>query len=317
LKARFGLPWVVDYRDPWAHGLAKLLPPTWRARLERLKERMVLRAADGIVVNTPLARQALVREVPELAPKMTAITNGYDPQSFASDDEPPKQPATFSIVHTGEIYSGRDPRPLFDALASMQPPPHTKPLRLTFLGQSSDPRHDWPGEARRLGLENIVEFTGHVSYHEALGRMKRADILLLLDTSGRRVGIPAKLFEYFGARRPILALAESQGDVAWALGKSGLPHRIAAPDDSGKIRQALHELINQVTRPPAALPQPSVEEFTRGHMAARLASFLNQTMSKRRSGVGASEPPLKPKLPATSWAASGCAAWQQPHGVLP
>src|SRR5207237_811435 len=45
LKARYGLPWIADYRDPWAHGLARPLAPGWWAGWERLKEKAVLRAA--------------------------------------------------------------------------------------------------------------------------------------------------------------------------------------------------------------------------------------------------------------------------------
>src|SRR5437764_13647300 len=36
LKARYNLPWIIDYRDPWVHGVAKPPPLTWRTRLERL-----------------------------------------------------------------------------------------------------------------------------------------------------------------------------------------------------------------------------------------------------------------------------------------
>ena len=40
--------------------------------------------------------------------------------------------------------------------------------------------------------------------------MVQADVLLLLDTPGRQAGVPAKLYEYIGAGRPILALAEAR-----------------------------------------------------------------------------------------------------------
>jgi glycosyltransferase involved in cell wall biosynthesis len=283
LKARYGLPWIVDYRDPWIHGLGKPLPRTCRARFEAFKERMVLRAADGVIVNTPLARAALIRDMPELAAKIRAITNGFDPENFALEAAGPEEAAAFSMLHTGELYSGRDPRPLFDALMSLNRPSGAQPLTLTFLGQSSDPRNDWPGEVRRRGLENVIQFAGHAPYSQALLRMQRAHILLLMDAPGRRLGIPAKLFEYFGARRPILALADPQGDVGWALRQSGVQHRMALPGDSAQIRQALSELIDEVTRPGDGIPQPFPAEFTRAHMAAQLAGFLNEITGRRRA----------------------------------
>ena len=106
--------------------------------------------------------------------------------------------------------------------------------------------------------------------------MRDADILLLIDAPGRRIGIPAKLFEYFGARRPILALAHPQGDVAWALRRSGVLHRLASPTDPAQIDRALTELLAELTSCERAPAQPVWGEFTRARLAAQLADFLNQ-----------------------------------------
>ena len=286
LKARFGLPWIVDFRDPWVRGVGEPCPRTWRARWESLKEKLVLRAADGIIVNTPLARAALREDLPQFDAKMTAITNGFDPEDFIRNDPILERPSTLSVLHTGELYCGRDPRPLFDALKGLHLPSGTKRLEVTFLGQSSDPSHDWPEEIRRRGLENMVSFAGHVPYSQALSRMQAADILLLLDNPGRRVGIPAKLFEYFGARRPILAMTDPQGDVGWALRTSGVRHRIALPTDAGRIRQGLTELIAEITSPGNTACEPIPEGFTRAHSAGQLARFLNQITGGCHACVG-------------------------------
>ncbi|HWY85783.1 MAG TPA: glycosyltransferase family 4 protein [Gemmataceae bacterium] len=286
LKARYGLPWIVDYRDPWVNGLGEACPRTWHARWESLKEKLVLGAADGIIVNTPLARAALRDDLPQFAAKMTAITNGFDPEDFIRNEPIVVRPSTLSVLHTGELYCGRDPRPLFEALQGLRLPSSMKRLQVAFLGQSSDPSHDWPEEIRERGLENMVSFAGHVPYSQALTRMQAADILLLLDNPGRRVGIPAKLFEYFGARRPILALAEPHGDVAWALRVSGVRHRIAPPTDAIQIRHGLTELIADVTSLGTRTCESLTEGFTRAHMATQLARFLDQKTARSHACVG-------------------------------
>jgi glycosyltransferase involved in cell wall biosynthesis len=285
LKSRYRLPWIVDCRDPWVHGLGQSLPATCQTRWEALKERLVLKAADGIVVNTPLARAALEKDVPAFADKMTVITNGFDPENFIGNAAAAAPAGEFSILHTGELYAGRDPRPLFDALVGLHLAPGLKPLRLCFLGNSSDPNRDWPGEAQRRGLENVVRFAGQVPYSQALSRMQGADLLLLLDNPGRRVGIPAKLYEYFGARRPILALTEPHGDTAWALRRSGVQHRIVAPTDSDQLRQALTELVQESSSLRSTDAQPIPEEFTRAYLAARLAHLLDRITARRHTAV--------------------------------
>ena len=113
--------------------------------------------------------------------------------------------------------------------------------------------------------------------------MQKADILLLVDSPGRRVGIPAKLFEYLGARRPILALADSHGDVGWALCASGVRHRIAAPADAAQIHQALSELIEESARHQSNGTQATAEQFTRIHTAGQLAGLLDQLVIRSRA----------------------------------
>lgn len=107
--------------------------------------------------------------------------------------------------------------------------------------------------------------------------MCRADILLLLDTPGRRAGVPAKIYEYIGADRPILCLGEPDGDLAWVLRQSGVPHRIVRPGDVAGITGALAELIGVVRRErnePGRKSTPS-PVFTRERMAQQLASVLD------------------------------------------
>ena len=118
-------------------------------------------------------------------------------------------------------------------------------------------------------------------------RWCEADILLLLDSPGRKAGVPAKLYEYLGARRPILALGELDGDLAWVLSESGVPYRIAAPLDPPAIRLAMTELLDD----PATLRhggqgEPIQSRFTRKYLAGELAGLLDSCVSGSSFGVG-------------------------------
>src|SRR5262249_50079705 len=116
---------------------------------------------------------------------------------------------------------------------------------------------------------------------DALERMKRADILLLLFTPRRRVGVPAKLFEYLGAGRPILALTEEDADVAWVLRASGVSHRIAPPLDAGRIKQALAELSREIADGKVTAPATEQSfQFTRERMARDLATVLDRAVQR-------------------------------------
>jgi glycosyltransferase involved in cell wall biosynthesis len=283
LKRRYRLPWVADFRDPWitkdegtptcGHlGRGRSIRRRWLTRLERA----VIEHADVIASTGPLATRKLCESFPEQRSKMVTLTNGYDTECFEHEARPVPAGDTVRIVHAGEIYAGRDPGPFLDAIRDLEPggDPGRVSVQVRFFGQNPS-GFDFPEELRRRGLETIVETPGQVSYTQALREMSHSDILLLLDSPGRRVGVPAKIYEYLGAGRSILALGESDGDLAWVLRESGVPHRIAPLKDAAAIRQALVELIGEI-RGGRAVPTDARRQqvFTREAIARRLVSIL-------------------------------------------
>ena len=99
--------------------------------------------------------------------------------------------------------------------------------------------------------------------------------------------MPAKLYEYIGAGRPILALAEREGDVAWALRESGVAHRIAPPLDAEAIRRSLLELV----RDPATIQsggqgKTMKARFARVRLAGELATVLDACLELAHGAIG-------------------------------
>jgi hypothetical protein len=179
------------------------------------------------------------------------------------------------------MYMGRDPRPFLQALAQLrrQRGAGHRPVHAAFLGRNTGGAFDLEAEVRQHGLAGAVHLGGQVPYGQSLRDMARADVLLLLDSPGRRVGVPAKLYEYLGAGRPILALAEPDGDTAWVLRQSGVAHRLAPPGagpaNAGPIRDALVALVDEVEAGAPAPPPERLFAFTREHMAQQIAALLD------------------------------------------
>jgi glycosyltransferase involved in cell wall biosynthesis len=279
LKRQFGIPWVADFRDPWVVGMeqgpGKASTPT-RGRDARF-EAAVMRSADAVVANAPRARDLIRGSYPDSAEKMHAVTNGYDPEAFTCDVKPRGLEQRCRLVHTGQLYGGRDPRPFLEAVVELERdrPQGYRPLQVHFIGNLDSPDCNVSNEIRSRGLDRVVTIDGVVPYQQSLREMMRSDILLLLDSAGRLAGVPAKVYEYIGARRPILALGESAGDLAWVLRESGRLHRIAPLIDRERIKQALIELQAE---PPAAFAEASsaATVFTRDWVAGELAKVLDQ-----------------------------------------
>jgi glycosyltransferase involved in cell wall biosynthesis len=276
LKRRYHLPWVADFRDTWAtDGRPR---PHWSVphAVALFNERKILQHADAVIANAPLAGEALAKAYPHHQGKIVTIPNGFDPGLFPPPSARDKTD-TVHILYAGEVYWGRDPRPFLDAIGGRLG--ERFPLRVRFLGRETGGTFRLDNEIRRRGLDKVVRLAGQVTYQQTLQEMIDSDILLLLDTPGRCIGVPAKLYEYLGAGKPILALAEPDGDVSWALRKSGVPHRIAAPHDVGQITQALDELLAELRDGRAAVPTPEqLAHFTREQMARRVADCLNDCL---------------------------------------
>jgi glycosyltransferase involved in cell wall biosynthesis len=286
VKHRWRIPWVADFRDPWVADENPPSRPLYGKYLAAFLEKKVMKNADVVVANAPLACQTIQDAYPAYTDKMISIPNGYDPESFVGAGARLAGDRPLRIVHAGELYDGRDPRPLLHVLKTLQQRPdfRDRALQVRFLGRASGDGFDFQAEIERLQLGTIVQLCGQVSYRQVLQELLESDILLLLDRPGRRIGVPAKLYEYLGARRPILALAERDGDMAWVLRESRVPYRIAAPSDTTEIAQALAELIHDAdNRSGLPMMQPASLDFTRERMAQRLAEALDPLIRNREN----------------------------------
>lgn len=205
-----GIPWVADYRDLWTIGSYYSLGPV-RRRVDRVLESRVLQSVALVTtVSQPLAED-MHRA---FAVRSEVVLNGYDPSDLT-----PLAPASVKrsglplrIVYAGEIYEGkRDPTPLFIALASMDLGPDQ--VLVEFHGATVQLVED---AARRHGVERMVRCGPRLKHTESVALQQGADVLLLLmwNDLGERGVYTGKLFEYLGARRPILMLGFPEGVAA-------------------------------------------------------------------------------------------------------
>jgi glycosyltransferase involved in cell wall biosynthesis len=216
-KRKFKCPWIADFRDLWATNLDNPHGKTLQF-FDRRLERKCLRSADVLVtVSRPWADR-LQDSYPEKP--VQVITNGFDPDDFARVSAPNRY---FSISYTGQLYAGRrDPTQLFEVMQELLQEGliRREKLRISFYG----PIEAWTQPLiERYGLQGVVELHGSIEREQALRRQQESQILLLLgwanpQETGQHTG---KLFEYFGARRPILAVGGVRGVLTETLEETG------------------------------------------------------------------------------------------------
>lgn len=281
-----GIPWVADFRDPWYEE-----PPepgtSWVAhRAARRLERLVVRRADRIVASTARLRDTLAARYPgEPAEKFVAVPNGYDEDDFSGVGGPLKAPSDqLLIVHAGSINANfRDPRPLFEAVRLAAQAGLVDPARIRFRFLGGGPfgeSEEMKQAVERARLMARVEFLPRVSYEAALAELGRADVLLLLQASPDTVDlVPAKLFEYLRAGRPVLAVVPD-GATAEVLRDTGGGWAVD-PADGGGLRDALvgaYRAWVGGSLDSVAANRAILEKFSRERLAGELAAQFDSLL---------------------------------------
>jgi glycosyltransferase involved in cell wall biosynthesis len=289
LARRSGLPWIADFRDPMAQDGYPADPKTWLA-FKRIEE-AAMREAHRCVFTTPGAARYYRARYSEANERIAVIENGYDEETFvraerALPTREPLIPGALTLLHSGIVYPvERDPAALlaaFGQIAASGAIPRGR-LRLRFRS----PVHGQLLErlVTEHGIADLVEILPAIPYEGALAEMLRADGLLVLQAANCNDQIPAKLYEYLRARRPVVALTEPGGDTGAALAAAGVTRSVPL-DDIAAIRASLQSFAADPGE--GRLPSATaVAAASRAGRAAEFADLLNDAthMTATRSGA--------------------------------
>ena len=284
LQRRSGLPWVADFRDPMAQDGYPADPAVWRS-FKAIEELAITRAA-ACVFTTAGAARGYAGRYPDAAKRIDVIENGYDEESFAalavkSPSTGALNPGKLTLLHSGIVYpSERDPTQLFAAIASLLEKGNAQRGQVCIRFRAPVHGGMLNDLARQFGVQDVIEVCPPLPYKDALAEMMRADGLLLMQAANCNEQIPAKLYEYLRAGRPILGLTDPQGDTARALRQAGI-HSIAPLDAKGEIEALLVSFINEPDRRKDWVPQAeAVRHASRQARAIELASLLTKVAAR-------------------------------------
>ena len=281
------LPWVAEFRDPMWQGDYPPDPAINRA-WQQLEQR-VFAHADRVVVTTPSAVSLYADRFPTFArQRIVQIENGYDEETFARAAEPGSSSrrtehagdGPITLLHSGIVYrSERDPTQLFQAVANLKARGALSPRKLQIILRASSNEAVYRSDLAALDIDDIVRLEPGIDYLRALQEMLTVDGLLLLQAANCNAQVPAKLYEYLRAGRPILALTDPNGDTARTLGAAGAG-LIARLDSTPEIEQALLAFIQQIRSGTWRQPShESIAKYSREVQTGELAHLLDSLMS--------------------------------------
>jgi glycosyltransferase involved in cell wall biosynthesis len=274
-----GLPWVADFRDPMAQDGYPTDPAVWRsyARIEK----QVFAHADRITVTTQgTAEYYEARYGDKARQQLRVIENGFDPDAFPAESATRASAAPGAkmlLLHSGGIFpKDRDPEPFLKALARLQREGVVSEQTLLVRFRASGYEDRYQRMIDTLGLGKLVELAPPMPYNQAVEEMQLADALVLFQASTCNRQIPAKLYEYLYAGRPILGVTDPAGDTGRLLARVGVPG-IALLENSDAIYAMLREKLPAIrARQYAVADAAEVEKLSRRSRTAELAKVLDE-----------------------------------------
>jgi hypothetical protein len=311
LKQRFGVPFVLDYQDPWVSEWGRTVgggpggTPDLKARITRrvaeLAEPVALRAADAITAvsqatyEAVLERHAELRHLPcetipigcEAADFEALRARGVGTRHFDPGD------GNVHLCYVGTLL------PLgletLDALCAAtarlkaERPSLAARLRLHFFGTSNQFDRDAPARvlpvAQRHGVgELVTEVAPRIGYLDAMAVQLAASGILLLGSSERHY-TASKLFPALLARRPLLALYHEQSSVVDILRQVARSpsvrwvtygDQVRAGARVPEIAAALEALVSDPRYDEQMVDMRELERFSARSLAQRLAAVLDR-----------------------------------------
>jgi len=228
LKPR--IKWVVYFSDPiWNSPFISFKSLFINDRTHRpnyllmkifgIPARIAISLGDLLVFNNErLARFILGKKYAKLKHKIVIAPYGHEgikPEAYSETRKEYKR--KFVLSHVGQIYGNRTFGVLIDALKilKVKHPELYDRLVIMQVGFVCD------AEIERIEKSSVSDrfhLMGMVDYYTSLQMIQQADCLLVIDPVFDRPGcniyVPAKIFDYMAAGKPILAIADKDSATA-------------------------------------------------------------------------------------------------------
>ena len=227
-KTFYRFQWIGDFSDP----MFTFYTPKLRRPIDQRVQGALLKRMDRVLVTNRRLKEDFLTQYPFLSSERICIlTQGFDDGLWKDRDVIVTYKKKLRLVYTGTFYRDeRDPLELFKALADL------KDMDVEFLIAGRN--DEVIGDAKKFGLlGNKVIYLGYLKYEESIRAQHEGDVLVHMGNKSSNQ-VPGKIYEYLGARKPILAILRDPNDEIKDL-VLRLERGVVTPNESSKIKEAL------------------------------------------------------------------------------
>lgn len=270
IKSATGIPYILDYRDPWGFNPYEKNKGSLKKRLGDLItiffEPRVIARANGVIFATKEMEREYAKRFPKESDKFVVIENGFDPDDYK--DVVPKKFKKFTITYTGKFSSYRNPDNLFRAIDTFR---GKESYQFLHVGNEEGFVVDM---ARNI-LRNNAIFVGAKKYKESLSYAKGSDALVLI-SGGSNIEFTHKVFDYVSSDKPILAIVGKKTYLGKFL--SSFENAFIVDDNVDDIKAALEAILNGSIGNLGKKNSLLLNSYRREYLTKKLSKFLNKIM---------------------------------------
>ncbi len=273
-KALPSVRWIADFRDPWTEIVYfKDLHLTYFAKkYHQYLEKKVLQRADDVIVVSKQMQQDFRR----LGKDTIIITNGFDTDDYSNITDK-KEDNFFTISHIGTLTENQNPYKLWEVLSEIckQNTDFKQKLRIRLVGKVD---FSVFAEIKKYDLEDNLSFSDYIPHSEVIEEQQKADVLLLLLVHNRQVAkgiLTGKLFEYLAVKRPLLAIGNTESDVADVLRETQVG-KIVDFEDTKILKQTILNYFDAFQKGNLNTLTSNIEKYTRQNLTKELVDLLTK-----------------------------------------
>lgn len=272
IKEQLNISWIADFRDPWTKidFYNELRLSKWADNKHHRLEKLVLNKADKVVCVSP----SWAKDFEVIGGReIDVITNGYDPEDYRENIEVLDN--KFSITHVGSMNKDRNPVILWEAIKelSSQSEEFKNSIEIQLIGQVD---FSILQSIENYGLNGFLNKIDHIPHKKAIEKLETSQILLLPinDTPNINGVVPGKLFEYFGAKRPILCIGKKDADAGVIISKAKAG-AVFNFNEKEQLVQQLKDWFDLYKQNILNIQAENINIYSRKELAKKYSQLLN------------------------------------------
>ena len=271
LKQQLKIKWIADFRDPWTEiDYFHQLPLSKKAieKHHHLEEEVLKKADAVLVVGDSMKKKYL-----KYNKNVITVTNGFDE---VEESEVVELDSKFSLTHIGLMNADRNPRMLWEVLAEIMNEnlSFEADFELKLIGKLDPSILD---DVASYQLSEKIQVIDYVSHNKVIQYQKKSQVLLLIvnNVPSANQIITGKIFEYLMAKRPILAIAPTTGDLSEIINKTNSGDVIDF-NDAKKLKSTILEFYSKFKQGELTIESKNIKQYHRRELTKQVSEIIEK-----------------------------------------